>query len=156
MAAENDNQRGITLKLEKSIAIGVIFIGLSTVGLTWLVIFLAINLNELSFFLIVRTILFTWFLIAVVPVGIFGEYLRVQWKEGEFSWKTATGTMLVFGMFVVTVFLLLTLFDQLLSALDRIWQIPLTGLCSSIGLISVALLLRSECFKKFAEKYLGW
>jgi hypothetical protein len=139
------------------ISVGAVVILFSTIGLTlFIVSLLGIDVKGVSLIWFARTLLLIASLVAAVPTAIFGEYLNKQWKGREFLWRSALGGIAVFGLFLVITVLMLTLFEEVFSRIDIVWQIPLIAVSNSLGLMTVALLFKSKRFKNAGKRNLGW
>lgn len=148
-------QEKIPTKYEIFIAIGTIVIIFPAVWLTMSIAsYLEIDLNRMSFFLAYRLLLLISLSIIIFPLAIFGEFLNKEWKR--FLWRSVLVGVGIAGVFVLVTFSLLTVFDALFPELNLIWQIPLAVAGSSIGLITIAMMIRNSRFKQFAKSNLGW
>lgn len=157
MKEENESPQRMPQKLEIVIGIGVIAIVFPAVWLTWfLASYLGIDLKQMSFFLAYRTLLQFFLLVSALPMALFGEFLTKKWKKRRFLWKSVFTGIGILGVFGITVFSLLTVSDAMLSGLNIIWQIPIAAMCSSLGLIAVSVVAKSERFKQFARIHLGY
>lgn len=157
MDKENQSQERIPKKYEVMLAIFGTAVVLPIVGFTiFIAPTLGVDLSRTSFFSAYRALLALMLPMLVFPTAIFGEFLNKDWKKRKFLWKSAFLGVGLFGIFTCVTIFLLTLADLLFYEVNIVWQIPLAALCSSSGLIALALVARSAQFKRFAREKAGW
>ncbi len=157
MQRDSKGQQKIPVKYEIIMAVFIPVVVLPLVGFVFFITpTLGVDLRKMSFFSAYRTLLAVVLPTVVFPASVFGEFMNKNWKKRKFLWKSALAGMGIGSIFIATTLILLTVFDSLFSELNIIWQIPLAVICSSIGLVIMALVVKSKRFKKMAREKLGW
>ncbi|HML01768.1 MAG TPA: hypothetical protein VK487_00175 [Candidatus Bathyarchaeia archaeon] len=130
-------------------------IALVNAACVWLITTHFEILSTVSLFSNVRTLLLISFLLVALPIAALGEYWLSKTNKRKFLWKSVVLIVGIFGLFILVTTVLITVFDELLSGLFWIWQMPLVVASGLIGLFTVIVAIRNEHIKKW-EKDFGW